>query len=165
MHVASAFASFVWVQQSIPALQAVNVFFLLLPALLGRLLVADLSADFLQNLSSYLITGGKQKHWATKTNDCALLLWCSCQLIVPWWAGTDLAGSLLPWQVVVSHPLWEPAPGRTAGTPLWPAISIGHESNKSNQHFCVPGWSETYRVQLLSALKFTFSLFCLVYFT
>lgn len=120
---------------------------------------------FFRIFSSYLITGGKQKHWATKTNDCALLLWCSCQLIVPWWAGTDLAGSLLPWQVVVSHPLWEPAPGRTAGTPLWPAISIGHESNKSNQHFCVPGWSETYRVQLLSALKFTFSLFCLVYFT
>lgn len=39
---------------------------------------------FFRILSSYLITGGKQKHWATKTTGCALLLWCNCQLTVPW---------------------------------------------------------------------------------
>lgn len=118
---------------------------------------------FFRILSSYLITGGKQKHWATKTNNCALLLWCDFQLEVPWWAGTDLAESLLPWQGVVFHPLWEPAPGRTAGTPLWSAISIGHESNKSNQCFNVPEWCLLSSAFIFSKFHFCPILPCVFY--
>lgn len=45
---------------SIPAFQSIYVFFLLLPALLGRLLVADLPADFLQNSLLKLIMKRKK---------------------------------------------------------------------------------------------------------
>lgn len=46
---------------SIPDFQSIYVFFLFLPALLGRLLVADLAADFLQNPLLKLITKEKKQ--------------------------------------------------------------------------------------------------------
>lgn len=114
--------------RSPPALQSVDVFFLLLPALLGRLLIANLSAYFLQN-SFLILYDGEQTQIIMRSYQ----LWSKNKLWiivfienVPLWGAVCWAESPPPLSTASSHPHWESTLEWIAGK----AVGAGGEIQK-----------------------------------
>lgn len=79
---------------SIPAFQSIYIIFLLLPALLCRLLVADLPADFFQNPLLILIIEIKKKKKENRHYATGVKLYIRIQ----WWFHIILVNvNIIPW--------------------------------------------------------------------
>lgn len=100
-----------------PDLQAVNVLLLLLPALLSRLLIANLSAYFLQNPLFALI----EKRFFSAMCGMAALTGAVTGGSLPSWGAAGWAESPPPLPTASSHLHWESAPVRTVGKSVAPA--------------------------------------------